>query len=76
MLITRVQSEQLRILQAHGQLTTARMSHILDHRADALGWVADHWQESESPEADLQVRQVAAQALALISNSPALSADE
>ena len=76
MLITGVQSEQLRILQAHGQRTTARMSHILDHRAAALGWVAAHGQESETPEEDMQVRQVAVRALTLISNSPALSADE
>ena len=74
MLITGVQSEQLRILQAHGQLTTARMSHILDHRADALGWVADNWHGSQTPEADLQVRQLAAEAL--ISNSRAFSAEE
>ena len=76
MLITGVQSEQLRILQAHGQLTTARMSHILDHRAAALEWVAYNWQGSQTPEADMEVRQVAVQALTFITNSPALSADE
>jgi hypothetical protein len=74
MLITGVQSEQLRILQAHGQLTTARMSHILDHRADALEWVADNWHGSQTPEAGLEVRQLATEAL--ITNSRALSAEE
>ena len=76
MLITGVQSEQLRILQAHGQLTTARMSHILGHRADALEWVADNWQGAQTPQDDLEVRQVAFQALTFITNSAALTADE
>lgn len=33
--ITDVQSEQLRLLQAHGLLTTPRMSHILDYDAQS-----------------------------------------
>jgi hypothetical protein len=63
--ITEVQSEQLRILQAHGLLTTARMSHILDHDAQSLRWVADNWEASSSPEANAEVRQVAGEAHAL-----------
>ena len=76
MLITGVQAEQLRILQAHGQLTTARMSHILDHRADALEWVAENWQGALTAKAELEVRQVAFQALTFITNGAALTADE
>ena len=63
--ITDVQSEQLRLLQAHGLLTTARMAHILDHDAESLRWVADNWQVSSTPDANAQVRQVAAEAHAL-----------
>lgn len=67
--VTPVQSEQLRILQAHGLLTIARMSHILDHDSEALQWVADHWQLSSSPEANAQVRQVAMDAHTLVIDS-------
>ena len=63
--ITDVQSEQLRILQAHGLLTTTRMSQILDHDAESLRWVADNWQASSTPEANAQVRQLAGEAHAL-----------
>ena len=63
--ITDVQSEQLRLLHAHGLLTTARMSHILDYDAQSLRWVADNWQLSSTPEANAEVRQVAGEAHAL-----------
>ena len=66
MLITEVQSEQIRILQAHGQLTPPRLSHILDHDADALRWVGDTWRSSATEQDDVEVRQVAAEALALV----------
>lgn len=69
MLITWVQSEQIRILQAHAQLTTPRLSQILDHEADALASVADNWQSSRTPEDNAKVRQVAAEALALVRSS-------
>jgi hypothetical protein len=64
--ITGVQSEQLRLLQAHGLLTTPRMSHILDYDAESLRWVGDNWQVSSTPEANAQVRQVAGEAHALV----------
>ncbi len=67
--ITDVQSEQLRLLQAHGLLTTPRMSHILDYDAESLRWVADHWQVSTTAEANAEVRQVAAEAHALMLGS-------
>ena len=54
--ITDVQSEQLRLLQAHGLLTTPRMAHILDYDAESLRWVADHWQVSTTAEANAEVR--------------------
>ena len=60
--ITDVQSEQLRLLQAHGLLTAPRMSHILDHDAESLRWVGDNWQASSTPEANAEVRQVAGEA--------------
>lgn len=60
--ITDVQSEQLRLLQAHGLLTIPRMAHILDYDAESLRWVADNWQVSSTPEANAQVRQVAGEA--------------
>jgi hypothetical protein len=63
--ITDVQSEQLRLLQAHGLLTTPRMSHILDYDAESLRSVADNWQVSSTPEANAEVRQVAGEAHAL-----------
>jgi len=63
--LTDVQSEQLRLLQAYGLLTTARMSHILDDDAESLRWVSDNWQASSTPEANAEVRQVAAEAHAL-----------
>ena len=63
--ITDVQSEQLRLLQAHGLLTAPRMSHILDSDAESLRWVADNWQLSSTPEANVAVRQVAGEAHAL-----------
>lgn len=63
--ITEVQSEQLRLLQAHGLLTTPRLSHILDYDAESLRWVADNWQVSSTPEANAEVRQVAGDAHAL-----------
>ena len=70
--IADVQSEQLRLLQAHGLLTAPRMSHILDYDAESLRWVADNWQVSSTPEANAEVRQVAveAQALAVGSRLP------
>ena len=63
--ITEVQFEQLRLLQAHGLLSTPRMSHILDYDAQSLRWVADNWQLSSTPEANAEVRQVAGEAHAL-----------
>ena len=75
MLITGVQSEQLRILQAHGELTTPRVSQILDHRADALQWVADNWRGSKTSEANLDVRQIAAEALASLAGNTAPDRD-
>ncbi len=63
--ITDVQSEQLRLLQAHGLLTAPRMSHILDYDTESLQWVADNWQVSSTPEANAEVRQVAGEAHAL-----------
>ncbi len=63
--ITDVQSQQLRLPQAHGLLTTARMSHILDYDAESLRWVVDTWQISSTPEANEEVRQVAGEAHAL-----------
>jgi len=63
--ISDVQSEQLRLLQAHGLLTTPRMSHILDYDAESLRWVADNWQVSSTPEANAEVRHVAGEAHAL-----------
>jgi hypothetical protein len=74
--VTSVQSEQIRILQAHGHLTTPRISHILDHQADALLWVADNWQASRTPQDNFEVRQVAAEALALVTSSPRPDPDE
>lgn len=67
--ITEVQSEQLRLLQAHGLLTTPRMSHILEYDAESLRWVADNWQVSSVPEANAEVRQVAGEAHALVVGS-------
>lgn len=67
--LTEVQSQQVRILQSHGHLTTARISHILDYRADALRSVADNWQSSPTPEGNTEVRQVASEALALLISS-------
>jgi hypothetical protein len=64
--ITEVQSEQLRLLQAHGLLTTPRMSHILDYDAESLRWVADNWQASSTPQANAEVRQMAGEAHALL----------
>jgi hypothetical protein len=75
-LLTSVQSEQIRILQAHGHLTTPRIAHILDHRAAALKWVADNWQSSRTPQDNLEVQQVAAEALALVISSRRLDPDE
>lgn len=63
--ITDVQSEQLRLLQAHGLLTAARMSHILDRDAESLRWVAESWQASSTPQANAEVREVAGEAHAL-----------
>ena len=63
--ISDVQSEQLRLLQAHGLLTAPRMSHILDYDTESLQWVADNWQVSSTPEANAEVRQVAGEAHAL-----------
>ena len=63
--ITDVQSEQLRLLQAHGLLTAPRMSHILDYDTESLQWVADNWQVSSTPEANAEVRHVAGEAHAL-----------
>ena len=74
--VTSVQSEQIRILQAHGHLTTPRISHILDYQADALQWVADNWQASRTPQDDIAVRQVAAEALALATSSRLLGQGE
>ena len=54
--LTEVQSEQPRLLQAHGLLTTPRMSHILDYDAESLRWVADNWQVSTTAEANAEVR--------------------
>jgi hypothetical protein len=73
--IADVQSEQLRLLQAHGLLTTPRMSHILDYDAESLRWVADNWQGSSTPEANAEVRQVAGEALALVVGSRLLDPD-
>jgi hypothetical protein len=67
--ITDVQSEQLRLLQAHGLLTAPRMSHILDHDVESLRWVGDNWQASSTPEANAEVRLVAGEALALAAAS-------
>ena len=67
--ISDVQSEQLRLLQAHGLLTTPRMSHILDYDAESLRWVADNWQISGTPEANTEVRQVALESHALAVSS-------
>jgi len=67
--ITDVQSEQLRLLQAHGLLTTPRMSHILDYDPESLRWVADNWQVSSTPEANAEVRQVAGDAHAVVVGS-------
>ena len=64
--ITDVQSEQLRLLHAHGLLSTPRMSHILDYDAESLRWVADNWQASSTPQANAEVRQVAGEAHALL----------
>ncbi len=41
------------------------MAHILDYDAESLRWVADNWQVSSTPQANAQVRQVAAEAHAL-----------
>ena len=70
--LTDVQCEQLRLLQAHGLLTAPRMSHILEYDAESLRWVAENWQLSSTPEANVAVRQVAgeAHALALGSSLP------
>ncbi len=68
-LVTSVQSEQVRLLQAYGHLTTLRISHILDYRADALKWVTENWQSSRTSQDNDEVRQVAAQALASGSSS-------
>ena len=67
--VTPVQSEQLRILQAHGLLTIARMAQILDHDSAALQWVADNWSVSSSPEANEEVRQLAVEAHARVLDS-------
>ena len=67
--ITEVQFEQLRLLQAHGLLSTPRMSHILDYDAESLRWVADNWQISGTPEANTEVRQVALESHALAVSS-------
>ena len=67
--LTEVQSEQLRILQAHGLLTIPRMAHILEHDAAALQWAADNWHVSSSPQANAEVRQVAREARSLVINS-------
>jgi len=75
-LVTSVQSEQIRILQAHGHLTTPRISHILDHQADALQWAAGNWQASRTPHDNIEVRQVAAAALAFVTSSRLLDPDE
>ena len=64
-----MQSDQIRILRAHGQLTTPRMLHILDHDPGALRWVPDTWLSSETEEDNIVVRQVAAEALALVVRS-------
>jgi hypothetical protein len=42
------------------------MSHILDHDAQSLRWVAENWQVSSTPEANAEVRQVASEAHALV----------
>jgi hypothetical protein len=64
--VTPVQSEQLRILQAHGLLTAARMSQILDHDAAQLQWVAGSWSASSTEEANGEVRQIAVEAHTLV----------
>jgi len=74
--VTSVQSEQIRILQAHGHLTTPRISHILDFDADAVKWVADNWQASRTPQDNIEVRQVAAEALAFMASSGLVDPDE
>ena len=76
MLVTHVQSEQIRILHAHGHLTTPRLSHILDHQADALQWVSDNWQSSRTPQDNNEVRQLAAEALAFVTSDRLLDPDE
>lgn len=63
--ITDVQSEQLRLLQAHGLLSVPRMSHILEHDAESLRWVAENWQISSNAGANAEVRRVAGEAQAL-----------
>ena len=75
-LVTTVQSEQIRILQAHGHLTTPRISHVLEYQADALKWVADNWQSSRTPQDNFEVQQVAAEALAFVTSSRLLDPDE
>ena len=66
MLVSGVQSEQIRILQAYGRLTTPRILQILEYRADALGWARDNWQGSTGPEGNLEVQQTAAEAHDLV----------
>ena len=64
--VTPVQSEQLRILQAHGLLTTARMAQILDHDAADLQWVAGNWSVSSTEEDNAEVRRIAVEAHAVV----------
>jgi hypothetical protein len=45
------------------------MLHILDHDPGALRWVPDTWLSSETEEDYIVVRQVAAEALALVVRS-------
>ena len=75
-MLSAVQSEQIRILQAHGMLTTPRISQILGHRADVLRWVAEHWDGSATGADDREVQQVAAEALALVDGTRPLDEDE
>jgi hypothetical protein len=75
-LVTSVQSEQIRILQAHGHLTTSRIARILEYQADALKWVADYWQSSRTPQDNLKVQQMAAEALAFVTSSHLVDPDE
>ena len=69
MLITEVQSEQIRILHAHGQLTTPRLLQILDQDTDALLWMRDSWESSRTEEDNIEVRRVAAEAIAFLVSS-------